>query len=271
LLRLSAAEVLGRSERRLDPVEADRLRHALRRLIAGEPPSRIFGRREFWGLPFILSADTLDPRPDSETLVEAVLGRITDRSAPLRFLDLGTGTGCLLLALLSECPETVGFGVDIALGAVRTARSNAAALGLAKRARFFVGDWGSPISGRFEAIVANLPYIATGELAGLPPEVGRYDPRRALDGGEDGLDAYRSIAPAVPVLLASGGILAVEISAGQATAAIAIFEAQGLAIDGIERDLAGFERCIVARLGKTDRAGARSGGQKHLGMYGRPV
>ncbi len=259
LLELPAAELLSHPERRLAPHEADLLRCALGRLTEGEPASRILGRREFWGLSFALSADTLDPRPESETLVEAVLARIDDRSAPLRFLDLGTGTGCLLLALLSECPGAIGFGVDIAGGAVRTARGNAAALGLADRARFFVGDWGAAISGRFAAIVANPPYIATGELAGLPPEVGHFDPRLALDGGGDGLDAYRRMAPAFPALLASGGLLAVEIGAGEAAAVAAIFKAQGLAIDGIERDLSKFERCIVARVGKTDRGKARSG------------
>ncbi|MGH7029527.1 MAG: peptide chain release factor N(5)-glutamine methyltransferase, partial [Stellaceae bacterium] len=262
LLNLSAAEVLSHAERALEPLEADRLRWALGRLIEGEPTSRILGRREFWGLSFALSADTLDPRPESETLVEAVLARISDRGAPLSFLDLGTGTGCLLLALLAECPGAIGIGVDIAAGAVWTARSNAAALGLADRARFFIGDWAGAVSGRFAAIVANPPYIASGELAELPPEVGSYDPRRALDGGHDGLDAYRSIAPALPALLALGGVLAVEVGAGQAAAAGAIFEAQGLTIEGIERDLADFERCVVARLGKTDRTDARSGGLK---------
>lgn len=260
MLELSAAELLIHPERRLEPHEADRLRCALGRLIKGEPPSRILGRREFWGLSFALSADTLDPRPESETVVEAVLSRIADRCAAFRLLDLGTGTGCLLLALLSEYPGASGFGVDIAVGAVRTARGNAAALGLTNRAGFFTGDWGAAISGRFAAIVANPPYIATAEIPGLPPEVGRYDPRRALDGGRDGLEAYRSVATAMPALLARDGVLAVEIGAGQAAAAAAIFMAQGLTIDGIERDLAGIERCVVARLGKTDRGKALAAG-----------
>jgi release factor glutamine methyltransferase len=271
LLKLSPTQLLGHPERGLERCEAERLRESLARMVGGEPLSRLLGRREFWGLNFALSADTLDPRPESETLIETVLARITDRSAPLDFLDLGTGTGCLLLALLSEYPAAIGIGVDIAAGAVLTARRNAAALGLADRARFFVGDWGSALSDRFAAIVANPPYIASKALADLPPEVDRYDPRRALDGGEDGLAAYRTIAADLPALLAPGGVVAVEVGAGQAFAAAAIFQARGLIIDGIERDLAGVERCVAARLDKGDRAEAPSDGQKHLGMCCRPV
>ncbi len=210
--------------------------------------SRILGWREFWGLRFALSADTLDPRPESETLVEAVLRRNADRNAPLSFLDLGTGTGCLLLALLSEFPAATGIGVDIAAGAVMTARKNATVLGLAARARFFVGDWSGALLGRFTVIIANPPYIAGSALAVLSPEVRCYDPRRAIDGGEDGLADYFRIVEDLPALLASGGIFATEIGAGQAPAVAAILKARGLSIVGIERDLAGIERCIIARL-----------------------
>lgn len=247
----SAAELLSHPERELKQDAADRLRRALGRLIDGEPLSRVLGRREFWGLSFALSTDTLDPRPESETLVEAVLAQIADRSAPLSFLDLGTGTGCLLLALLSECPTAIGLGTDIAAGAIRTARSNAAELGLSDRARFLIGDWGGALSGQFEAIVANPPYIGTEELAQLPPEVSRYDPQRALDGGDDGLDAFRAIALDLPALLAPGGVLAAELGSGQAPGVAAIFEARGLTIEAVECDLAGVERCVVARLGKS--------------------
>jgi release factor glutamine methyltransferase len=263
-LELSLSELVSHPERGLEPSEADRLRRMLGRMIEGEPLTRLLGRREFWGLNFALSAETLDPRPESEVLVEAVLARIPDRSGFLKFLDLGTGTGCLLLALLAEFRAATGIGVDIAAGAVATARDNAAALGFADRAHFFVGDWGSAAAGRFTAIVANPPYIAETALADLPHEVGRYDPRPALDGGKDGLVAYRMIAVDLPALLAPGGIFAVEVGAGQALAVAAIFEALGLTIDGIERDLAGIERCIVARLRDRDRAAAPSGGQKSL-------
>jgi release factor glutamine methyltransferase len=247
-LDLPPTELLSHAERGLERSVVERLHGSLERIVIGEPLSRVLGWREFWGLRFALSADTLDPRPESETLVEAVLRRIPDRKLPLSFLDLGTGTGCLLLALLSEFPTAVGIGVDVAIGAVMTARENAEVLGLANRARFFVGDWSSALSGRFTVIVANPPYIAGDELAGLPPEVRCYDPRPAVDGGEEGLDAYRRIAEDLPALLASGGIFAVEIGVGQAPAAAAILQAGGLLIDGVERDLAGIERCIVARL-----------------------
>ena len=266
LLELSPTELLSHLEREIEAVEGERLRGSLARMVRGEPLSRILGWREFWGLRFALSADTLDPRPESETIVEAVLARIGDRGAPLAFLDLGTGTGCLLLALLSEFPAASGIGIDLSEGAAATARRNAEVLGLGHRARFFVGSWGSALSGRFDVIVANPPYIARAALAGLPPEVVRYDPRAALDGGDDGLAAYRRIAAEAPERLAGDGILAVEVGFGQATAAAEIFAAAGLLIDGTERDLAGVERCIVARMGESGRAGPSARSQKNLGM-----
>jgi len=246
-LDLSPAEIFARPERRLTAAEEAQLAEMLRRAAVHEPLSRIEGRRGFWGLDFALSRDTLDPRPDSETLVEAVLTRLPERDRRYRFLDLGTGTGCLLLALLTEYPRASGVGIDIAEGAADTARRNAARLGLA-RARFVVSDWTGAIAGRsFDAIVANPPYIASGALEGLPPEVRLYDPVRALDGGADGLAAYRAIAGDLPRLLAPNGLFAGEIGFGQSDAVAAILRGSGLAIDGIARDLAGIERCIVAR------------------------
>jgi release factor glutamine methyltransferase len=216
-------------------------------MVAGEPLSRILAKREFWGLEFTLSVDTFDPRPETETVVEAVLRRKPDRHAPLQVLDLGTGTGCLLLALLSELPRADGVGIDIAQGAVRTAARNAVLLGLGDRARFFVGDWASAVSKRFDAIVANPPYITSEALLLLPREVACHDPWRALDGGEDGLQAYREIAEAIPELVSPDGIVATEIGAGQAGAVAAVLKANGLVVDGIEKDLAGVTRCVVAR------------------------
>ncbi len=156
----SPAELLASAEEEIESREAARISMLLGRMLDHEPLTRIIGRREFWGLDFALSADTLDPRPESETVVEAVLRRVADRSEPIRVLDLGTGTGCLLLSLLSEMPAATGIGVDIASGAVATARRNAAALGLTSRAGFLVGDWAEALSARFAAVVANPPYVA---------------------------------------------------------------------------------------------------------------
>ncbi|HZU89898.1 MAG TPA: peptide chain release factor N(5)-glutamine methyltransferase [Stellaceae bacterium] len=254
-LDLTPAELLARSESPLPARALERCRAMLARLAAGEPLSRILGRREFWGLEFALSAATLDPRPDSETVVAAVRQRLEGNGADRRFLDLGTGSGCLLLALLTEFPQALGVGVDIAAEAVATARHNALRLGLGARALFYVGDWAEALAGRFDAIVANPPYIATAALADLPRAVACFDPRRALDGGADGLAAYRALAPAVPVLLAPGGLFACEIGAGQAPAVAAILTENGLASAGFVRDLAGIERVLVAYCGRGRGAG----------------
>jgi release factor glutamine methyltransferase len=263
-LDLTRAELLGYSEQVLDEQQTGRVRLALGRMAEREPLSRILGRREFWGLEFALSDDTLDPRPETETVVEAVLRRVLNRDAPLRLLDLGTGTGCILLALLSEFPAATGFGVDIAPGAVMTALRNAAALGLGERAHFLVGDWGTAISGRFDVIASNPPYIAGAALADLPPEVALYDPPRALDGGQDGLDAYRALAVDLRRLLGPRAVFACEVGPGQAPAVAAMLRASGLAVDGCERDLAGIPRCVVARA-------HRRAAQKVVGMRCLPV
>jgi release factor glutamine methyltransferase len=263
-LELTPAELLSHSDQVLDQQQTGRVRLALDRMAKREPLSRILGRREFWGLEFALSADTLDPRPDTETVVEAVLRRVFDRDAPLRFLDLGTGTGCILLALLSEFPAAIGFGVDIAPGAAMIALRNAAALGLGERAHFLVGDYGTAISGRFDVIVSNPPYIASAALADLPPEVALYDPCLALDGGADGLGASRSLVADLARLLEPGGVVAIEVGFNQAPAVAAMLRAGGLAISGCERDLAGIARCVVAQ------APVRAA-QKVVGMRRLPV
>jgi release factor glutamine methyltransferase len=247
VLGLSDADVFAHPERRVEETGQARLSGALARMLAHEPLSRIVGRREFWGLDLLLSADTLDPRPDTETVVEAVLAALPGRDRPCRFLDLGTGTGCLLLALLSECPAARGIGIDIAPGAARTARRNASRLGLAGRADFIVGNWAEAIAGRFDAIVANPPYIARAAIAELPPEVREHDPVAALDGGPDGLAAYRAIAADLGRLLPPEGIFATEIGVAQAGPVSAILDAAGFGIAAVVPDLAGIERCIVAR------------------------
>jgi len=245
-LAVSAGDVLAYPERPLTPDAQHQIAAMLARLVAREPLSRILGRRQFWGLQIALSPDTLDPRPDSETVVEAVLQRIPDRAAALRLLDLGTGTGCLLLALLSELPNATGIGVDIAVGAVRTARGNAGRLGLTGRSRFAVGDWGSGLAGGFDVVVANPPYIASAALAALPPEVADHDPRRALDGGADGVQCYRAIAGDLPRLMRPAGLFAAEIGQGQAACVGEILARSGFVKLASVKDLAGIERVIVA-------------------------
>jgi release factor glutamine methyltransferase len=247
VLGLSAAGLLAHADREAAAGEAERIRRVLGRMLDHEPITRILDRSEFWGLEFALSPQTLDPRPETETVVEAVLRRIGQRDGMLWLLDLGTGTGCLLLSLLSELPDAAGVGVDIEPGAAVTARANAATLGLAHRASFFVGDWATALARQFAVIVANPPYIPSAALCGLPDEVRRHDPRRALDGGADGLAAYRAIAADLPSLLAPGGFFVGEIGAGQADAAAALLSARDLAVETIEHDLAGIERCVIAR------------------------
>jgi release factor glutamine methyltransferase len=213
---------------------------------AREPVSRIRGRREFWSLEFKISAATLDPRPESETLVEAVLDRIGDRAEDLTILDLGTGSGCLLLALLRELPRARGLGVDIDPAALAVARDNAEHLGLSERAAFRHSDWGRELTGMWPVIVGNPPYIVDSDIDGLDPEVARYDPRAALDGGPDGLDAYRALAPEVFRLLAPGGLAALEIGIGQAQAVETVLSAAGLRSAGRIEDAGGRTRCILA-------------------------
>jgi release factor glutamine methyltransferase len=215
------------------------------RRVAREPISRILGRREFWSLSFAVAPATLDPRPDSETLVSAVLARIPDRSRPLDILDLGTGTGCLLLALLSELPQAKGLGIDASGDAVATAEGNAEALGFAARAEFRLGDWARDISAQFDVIVSNPPYIESTSIDGLAPEVARYDPRGALDGGRDGLSAYRALIPQAAQRLSPGGLLALEIGAGQGPAVRVLAMDSGLTDLGSAPDLAGIERCLL--------------------------
>jgi release factor glutamine methyltransferase len=234
-------------DRMISAADSERVAKWLARMLAREPLSRMLGTREFWGLEFALSADAFDPRPETETVVEAIVTRLRDRGRAYRFLDLGSGSGCLLLALLSEFPAARGIGLDLAPGAIVTARHNAARLSFTERARFVVGDWGSAICGSFDAVVANPPYVASGEIAALPPEVRDFDPRRALDGGADGLAAYRAIAADLPRLLLPDGVFATEIGTGQHQAVSSLLSNAGLAIDEILPDLAGIARCIVAR------------------------
>jgi release factor glutamine methyltransferase len=245
-LEVDPAMVLGYPERELDAGQRARLDRLIARRLKHEPFSRLKGIREFWSLDFALSPETLDPRPDSETVIEAALAHLPDRRAPLRLVDFGTGTGCLLLALLSELPNATGLGIDILPGAVEIARRNAASLGLSARAQFRLGDWDRGIVGEADVILANPPYIPSQEVPSLAPEVADFEPLIALDGGPDGLVAYRALAPAVQRLLTQGGLACLELGAGQAVSVAGILSESGLTINEIRRDLSGVERCLVA-------------------------
>lgn len=216
------------------------------RRIAGEPVARILGTKGFWTLTLSLSPETLVPRPDTETVVEAALATLTRegrRGEALRLLDLGTGSGAILLALLSELPEATGVGVDVSEGAARTAQANAERLGLSERAAFVVGNWARGLSGRFDLVAANPPYIVRDEIPGLPVEVSGYDPHIALDGGADGFDAHRAILADLERLLAPGGHAFIEVGVGQAPHLAEL--ATGLGFDAARfRDLAGTERVV---------------------------
>ncbi len=249
-LGIAAGAVFSHPDRPLTTDESERFAAVAQRRAAREPFARIAGLREFWSLPFRLSADTLDPRPDSETLIQAALDAIPDRSAPLAVLDLGTGSGCLLLALLSELPRAWGLGIDISPGAAQTAAGNARALGLGDRAHFAAGDWTAALAGRFDVILVNPPYIPDAAIAALDPEVARWDPRRALAGGEDGLAAVRALAPVLPQYIEKQGFIVMELGAGQAESAARLCSAGGLETIARRNDLSGLTRCLLMRLAK---------------------
>ncbi|MBI2236009.1 MAG: peptide chain release factor N(5)-glutamine methyltransferase [Magnetospirillum sp.] len=251
--RLLVAEAAGvgpgtvftRPETPLTSEQTRRLAGLAARREAREPMSHVLGRRGFWTLDLKVTAATLAPRGDTETVVEAVLAALPERSRPRRILDLGTGTGCLVLALLSEFPEARGLGIDASPAALEVARENAALNRVAGRVDFNLGDWGRGVDGCFDAIVSNPPYIPDDVIAGLAPEVARFEPRLALAGGADGLDCYRALLPDAARLLAPGGVVALEVGEGQSDAVAAIGETVGLSLRGVRNDLAGIARCVI--------------------------
>jgi release factor glutamine methyltransferase len=221
---------------------------AVARRAAGEPVHRILGFREFYGLRLALSPQTLEPRPDTETLVDALLPivkAIAAREEACRILDLGTGTGAIALALLSAEPRAVATGVDISDDALATARSNARSLGLSDRFTAIKSDWFGKVSGRYHVIASNPPYIRSVEIETLQKEVRAFDPLRALDGGADGLDAYRIIATQSAAHLEADGVIAVEIGSTQRTDVARIFEQTGFALLKTLADLAGNDRVLA--------------------------
>ncbi|HEV7458418.1 MAG TPA: peptide chain release factor N(5)-glutamine methyltransferase [Roseococcus sp.] len=229
------------------PDAAARFEAALARRAAREPLAFITGRAGFWTLELEVAPHTLIPRADTETLVEAALARGV---APRRVLDLGTGTGALLLAVLSEFPEATGVGVDLKPEAAALAARNAVRTGLAPRASFLAGDWATALEARFDLVLSNPPYIAAAEIPALMPEVARHEPASALDGGADGLDAYRAITTALPRLLAPGGAAVLELGVGQAEAVAALAQATGLSVAGLRADLSGIPRAILLESGQ---------------------
>jgi release factor glutamine methyltransferase len=218
----------------------------LARRVAREPLAYITGRAEFWSLPIIVSPASLIPRADSETLIEAALAAFPDCARVGRVLDLGTGTGCLLLAALREFPGAFGVGVDIAPEAAALAAANAAALGLLGRAAFLTGNWAAALRARFDLVLANPPYVARGEIGGLMAEVALHEPARALDGGADGLAAYRALLADLPRLLMQGGAAVFELGMGQADRVAALARGHGFYAE-TRPDLAGIPRAIILR------------------------
>jgi len=257
VLSLDLTDMIAAAERRVTAAEAARLEDAVRRRVAGEPVARIVGSREFWGLSLQLSAATLVPRPDTETVVELALEMLRPLEMPrpradperrLRIADIGTGSGAILLALLSELPDANGVGTDISVAALQTASGNAVQLGLASRAAFVACDYAAALSGAFDLIVSNPPYIRSADIAGLSIEVRDYDPLGALDGGTDGLDAYRALIPQAARLLAPGGALVVEAGQGQSGEIQGLIDAAGLTCERPPKaDLAGIRRAVAGR------------------------
>ena len=248
-LGLDLTGLISAAQRQLTPNESARLEAFARRRLAGEPVARIIGEKEFWGLPLQLSPATLVPRPDTETVVELALellraGGNLDR--PLRIADLGTGSGAILLALLSELPAARGFGTDISEAALQTAATNAARADLSERTTFIACDYASGLTGPFDLIVSNPPYIRSADIDGLAAEVRNHDPLAALDGGADGLDAYRALIPQAARLLAPGGPLVVEAGQGQSGPIQALMAAAGLMPEiAPKADLAGIPRAVA--------------------------
>ncbi len=246
-LGIAASDLITQPDVPLTPQEAETLAAFARRRLAHEPVARIVGEREFWGLPFRLSPETLVPRPDTETVVETTLSLLPDRRAPLRIVDFGTGSGCILVALLHELPHATGLGIDLSLGALRTARLNARLNGVGDRSLFAVSRWAEALTGTFDLIVSNPPYIASSVIPVLDPEVREHDPRLALDGGPDGLDPYRILLGEAGRLLRPGGLIVVEIGYDQAESLVKLATLHPLEVLRVAHDLSHHPRCIALK------------------------
>jgi release factor glutamine methyltransferase len=217
------------------------------RRAAREPLAYITGHKEFWSLEFAVGAGVLIPRPETETLIEQMLGLVPDRNAPYAVLDLGTGSGCLLVTALKELPNAHGLGIDISASALRWARQNLANHKLENRASLMETGWIEDAAPGFDFVLANPPYIPAADIAGLEPEVAQYEPQAALDGGPTGLDAYRALVPRIIRLLRPGGHALLEIGLGQDAAVAGLCRAARLEVVRVSPDLAGIPRCVVAQ------------------------
>jgi release factor glutamine methyltransferase len=264
---LDAAALISRDREAVPALAEAAFRSHLKRRMAGEPVDRILGEKEFWGLRFELSPATLAPRPETETLVAAVLARARRLPADLRVCDLGTGSGAIVVALLTELPKSRGVATDISAEALRIARRNAERHGVADRIRFeAIGFADGPV-GPFDVVVSNPPYMRRAELDVLDREVRDFDPRAALDGGADGLDAYRAILSRAPALLAAGGLLALEVGYDQAEAVGRLCRAHGTADISFEHDLAGRARVVMTTMPAASETRHRAS-KKALGKLG---
>ena len=246
-LGVAQEKIIAGETEELGPPNLAKFERVLARRIAREPLAYVVGSREFWSIEFAVGHGVLIPRPESEILVEEALRRFPVGDRVLRVLDLGTGSGCLVLSFLSERPNANGVGVDISQDALFFAARNAKTLALDNRVEFTQGDWVDGISGAFEVIFINPPYIRRSDLQTLEPEIKRYEPIMALDGGNDGLDAYRRIAEGLSRHLCAEGLAFVEVGQGQVESIKRIFAQGKLATEGTLRDLAGIPRCLVVR------------------------
>jgi release factor glutamine methyltransferase len=248
-LHLDRARLVSQSDRVLEAREVNAISGLAARRLKREPVSRILGRKEFWSLALAITPDVLVPRPETETVVEGALDFVVRnglRMEKLRILDIGTGSGALLVALLNELPNATGIGTDISRAALEAAQINVAQFGFESRSSLIACDMAAGVQGQFDLVVSNPPYIARGQIASLAPEVRDYDPMMALDGGGDGLTAYRSISADAKRILAQGGRLFVEMGAGQEPAVRELFTNAGLVVGIARNDLAGTPRVLGA-------------------------
>lgn len=244
-LSIPHSVIVAEPQLQLSKQECQALEMLVLRRLEREPISRIFGIREFWGRNFTLTPDVLDPRADTETLIDAVLVEMGDRS-DCRVLDIGTGSGCIAVTLMAERVNWSGVATDISDQALNVARTNARSYGVTDRLQFIPTSWADGLDGQFDLICSNPPYIVSGDISGLQPEVRNYDPAKALDGGSDGLEAYRILANVIGGLLADDGRFVVEIGSGQASSVRSILEAEKLLVSGQKRDLSGHVRVLIA-------------------------